>query len=759
MATVRESVGIILAITAGLSLPAVPAYAHGGGHGGGGHGGGGHMGGAPVMRGGGMHMGGMPAARGGYGGGFRGPSISATPRGMNVPRGYAQPGGMRGYAGGIRPGGLAGASGGRAPMAGMPHSGVGGAVMGGRPGAIGSAGHNPYGVGARPGMMTGAGHNPYGVGGRAPMGSMGHLATHNPYSMGAGHPGAGLAGGRAPVGPAGGMAVHHPGGVAASHPGGIGGRAPIAGGRVGNGLVPTSFHRPGLAGNGVAGINRTGNTVLNFGGNRQFMVGHNGIGGAYGAMHQGWLHGRWNPGPGGFGRGWGYGPYGNRGFGYGRYGYGGYGRYGYGGYGRYGYGGFFPGFGFGLGAGLGFGLGYGLLGYGGYGLGGFGLGGYGLGFGYPYFGGYGLGFGGCGLGLGFGGLGYGLGNIGLGYGYGGYGYGYPSYGGYGLSSWMYGPSLYDWGYSSYSNPYGYAVNGSNGGTTVIVESAPYDYNQPINTQADALDPGVTSPALSSFDAARAAFKAGDYNQALNTTDQAIRQMPNDAALHEFRALDLFALQRYDEAAATLYAVLSAGPGWDWATLVGLYPNVSVYTQQLRALEAYCTQNPTSAAARFVLAYHYLTTGHTLAAFDQLKEVGALQPKDTLSSQLARRLEPSTPSSPVGPPALQPPISATAPAPSGREGRLEGTWTARPDANTTISVAIPDPGHFTWTVTQQNQPRQLQGRLTYGNGILTLAQDQGPAMVGNVTWTDENHFTFRVPGAAADDPGLTFSRQP
>lgn len=660
--------------------------------------------------------------------------------------------------------------------------------MGVRPGAVGGIAHHPYGVGVRPGTMGGAGHNPYGIGGRAPIGSTGHLATHNPYSMGAGHPGPGLAGARAPIGPAGGMAAHHPGGMATNHVAGIGGRGPIAGGRVSNGLVPTSFHRPGLAGNGAASFNRTGNTVLNFGGNRRFGVGNYGIGGAYGAMHQGWLHGRWNPGQGGYGHGWGYGPYGNRGFGYGRYGYGGYGRYGRFGYGRYGYGGyglgyggFFPGFGFGLGAGLGFGLGYGLLGYGGYGLGfglggyglgGYGLGGYGLGFGYPYYGGYGLGFGGLGLGLGFGGLGFGglgsgLGSFGLGYGgyggygYGGYGYGYPSYGGYGLSSWMYGPSIYDWGYASYSNPYGYALNGSNGGTTVSVEQSPYDYNQPINTLAAAPDPGETSPALSSFDSARAAFKAGDYNQALNLTDQAIRQMPSDAALHEFRALDLFALQRYDEAAATLYAVLTAGPGWDWATLAGLYPNVSIYTQQLRALESYCTQNPTSAAARFVLAYHYLTTGHTLAAFDQLKEVGALQPKDTLSSQLARRIEPPAATGPStsGPPALEPPISAPAAAPSGREGRLEGTWTARPDQGTTISVTIPDPGHFTWTVTQQDQPRQLQGRLTFGNGILTFAQDQGPAMVGNVTWTDENHFTFKVTGAAADDLGLTFTRQP
>jgi hypothetical protein len=252
-------------------------------------------------------------------------------------------------------------------------------------------------------------------------------------------------------------------------------------------------------------------------------------------------------------------------------------------------------------------------------------------------------------------------------------------------------------------------------------------------------------------------------------------MPNDAALHEFRALCLFALQQYNEAAAALYAVLTAGPGWDWVTLSGLYPSVSVYTQQLRALEAYCGQNPSSAPARFVLAYHYLTAGHTLAALQQLKEVTALQPQDGLAPQLARQLAPppaaggpsaspsiwDTPGPAANPPATSLPAAPpplTSPAVPGREGRLEGTWTAQPDKDTTISVTIPDPGHFTWTVTQQGQPRQLQGRLTYGNGILTLAQDQGPAIVGNITWTDENHFTFKVPGAGSSDPGLTFTKQ-
>jgi hypothetical protein len=245
-------------------------------------------------------------------------------------------------------------------------------------------------------------------------------------------------------------------------------------------------------------------------------------------------------------------------------------------------------------------------------------------------------------------------------------------------------------------------------------------------------------------------------------------------LHEFRALVLFALQRYDESAAALYAVLTVGPGWDWPTLAGLYPNVSVYTQQLRALENYCTQNTGSAAARFVLAYHYLTQGHTLAALQQLKQVAVLQPQDNLAPQLTRQFDPGAAagapagSAPAGDgPAVAPPpsplqeTSALAPtplpAPSMKEGRLEGTWTAQPDRNTTITLTFPDPGHFTWKVSNQGQSRQLQGKLTSGNGILTLAQDRGPAIVGNTTWNDETHFQFKLPGAGPDDPGLTFAK--
>ena len=135
------------------------------------------------------------------------------------------------------------------------------------------------------------------------------------------------------------------------------------------------------------------------------------------------------------------------------------------------------------------------------------------------------------------------------------------------------------------------------------------------------------------DAARAAFEQGDYAAALAQCDQALARDPGNVALNEFRGLALFALHRYKEAAGTIYAVLSVGPGWDWTTLSGFYPDDDVYTEQLRALEQYVNANRNLADARFLLAYQYLICGHTDAAAAQLKAAVELNPKDQLSAQL------------------------------------------------------------------------------------------------------------------------------
>ena len=72
-------------------------------------------------------------------------------------------------------------------------------------------------------------------------------------------------------------------------------------------------------------------------------------------------------------------------------------------------------------------------------------------------------------------------------------------------------------------------------------------------------------------------------------------------------------------------MLSAGPGWDWTTLSGMYATTSTYTDQLRTLEEYVRDNDSSAEAHFVLAYHYLTCSHSEPARKQYEEVLRLQP--------------------------------------------------------------------------------------------------------------------------------------
>jgi tetratricopeptide (TPR) repeat protein len=322
--------------------------------------------------------------------------------------------------------------------------------------------------------------------------------------------------------------------------------------------------------------------------------------------------------------------------------------------------------------------------------------------------------------------------------------------GWGLSSWGYGSMLYGMGYMPYTNPY-YAA-------PVVADGGPvYDYSQPIDTTAAPADDATASPALALFDAGRESFQQGDYAAALQNADKALAQLPNDTTLHEFRGLCLFALGRYDEAAATLYAVLSVGPGWDWTTMIGLYPNVDVYTTQLRALETYCDTNKDSATGRFVLAYHYLTQGHTDAAVTMLKQVVALKPTDALSAKLLKQLdapqEPATPSD--QPPPAPTPVPADTTPPAGAS--IVGTWTAKPTPDTTVSLAVQPDNSFTWQATRAGKSQQFTGKSTFAEGLLTLAQNNGPALVGRVSWADPTHMTFRIVGDGPDDPGLSFAK--
>jgi tetratricopeptide (TPR) repeat protein len=168
-----------------------------------------------------------------------------------------------------------------------------------------------------------------------------------------------------------------------------------------------------------------------------------------------------------------------------------------------------------------------------------------------------------------------------------------------------------------------------------VENAP---TAEMPEQAPPEEPKVKE-AMALFGEGRGLFKRGDFAGAQAKVDQAIEMVPQDRALHEFRALTLFAQGKYRDAAATLYAVLSGGPGWNWDTVRAFYPDADTYTRQLRALEAHAKQNRQSADERFVLAYHYLVTAQPDAAVKVLEQVHRLLPDDQLSAQILAALKP------------------------------------------------------------------------------------------------------------------------
>jgi tetratricopeptide (TPR) repeat protein len=272
---------------------------------------------------------------------------------------------------------------------------------------------------------------------------------------------------------------------------------------------------------------------------------------------------------------------------------------------------------------------------------------------------------------------------------------------------------------------------------------------PAGASAPALSP-AQQQALAAFEGARDAFRNGDYRRALATTDQALAQMPNDSVMHEFRALCLFAMRDYRQAAAAVYAVISVGPGWDWTTLCNLYPDVSTYSGQLRALESYCEQNPRTADARFLLAYHYMLGGHNPEAANLLKEVVQLQPNDQLSAQLLKGL--------TTPPDQQPPAAPpTTPAAPVAESSLIGDWRAsRPDGSN-FQLSLSNDKKFVWRFRQQDKQQEITGRYTLANNFLILSASDQNALVGQVALEADNRLKFKLTGGNPAEPGITFMR--
>jgi tetratricopeptide (TPR) repeat protein len=310
------------------------------------------------------------------------------------------------------------------------------------------------------------------------------------------------------------------------------------------------------------------------------------------------------------------------------------------------------------------------------------------------------------------------------------------------------------GMGGYENPY----YGDSGGG--------YDYSQPIaayepaaeqpaattdTTATDAAPPGANPEGMALFDQSREAFSKGDYKPALELCNQTLKTMPNDAVVHEFRALTQFALQNYREAAAGAYAVLSAGPGWDWTTVSSLYGNVADYSTQLRALEAFVKKNPKSSDGHFLLAYQYLTAGHPDAAQAELREVDKLTPKDRLVTQLlgltSKTDEEAAKPSPPPPVADDKLIKAE---------QLVGTWAAGGSGGSKFQMTLGNDSSFSWKFSSGKKSDEIKGVFAVEQNNLALEVDDGSVMLAEIALAG-NQLKFKVIGGEANDPGLTFTK--
>jgi tetratricopeptide (TPR) repeat protein len=301
---------------------------------------------------------------------------------------------------------------------------------------------------------------------------------------------------------------------------------------------------------------------------------------------------------------------------------------------------------------------------------------------------------------------------------------------------------------------------------VIDGGAPLDYSQPVQVvqyvdagaaapaTGEAVAPAVSDDAINNFEAARVAFFNGEYPQALTLVDKSLGKMPNDPALHEFRALVLFAQKQFKQSAGTIYAVLAVGPGWDWTTLVGLYPNVSIYTEQLRVLEAFSKANPGSADGRFLLAYHYMTMGHNDAARKQFEEMLKILPGDSVATQLVQTLSPKDATQVAAAP---PEAPKTTPEVTAKLPELAGSWRAtRPDGST-FTLTFGADSKFGWNYAKKDgSPKKFDGKYTLGGSTLVLEASNGNPLIGRIT-PEKTGFRLMLMGGPPNDPGLVFEK--
>lgn len=353
--------------------------------------------------------------------------------------------------------------------------------------------------------------------------------------------------------------------------------------------------------------------------------------------------------------------------------------------------------------------------------------------------------------------------------------------GWGLLGWGLGALCFSSGYNDYENPYPVAP-------VQTSYAAPVTYTQPITVTAVERTPAepqqvqvMAEKAATHIEKSQEAFREGNYVAALESANAAVAESPGDGALHEYRALVLFALGKFSEAAGVLNPTLAGGPGWDWTTMVKLYDSQETYTKQLAALEQYVTSKPDAADARFLLGYHYMVCGHVEEAANQFRFASNLQPKDTVAAQLynlcAVTATPA-PASPAGtaekPAAGVETASETTPAGEERAlpenlatpviepetlplEKLDGKWVVDKGEKGVITLTLSNDGNFTWDYTKAGKSDGFAGQYSMNDDGLLVLDSKDAQMVATVAMPADDTLKFIIAGGPPGDQGLQFKK--
>ena len=321
----------------------------------------------------------------------------------------------------------------------------------------------------------------------------------------------------------------------------------------------------------------------------------------------------------------------------------------------------------------------------------------------------------------------------------------------GFGTWGLSSMAYQFGYNSYANPFY---------TPLPTAPAYLNYTQPvINVIQAPTDNGQPPPlpesAATIFDAAADSFRQGNYQGALQGAEQAMKEFPKDPVMHEFRALCLFALGNYAQAASAVHSILASGPGWNWSTLSSLYPSTDVYAKQLNALEDNCSANPGNTSSLFLLAYHATTAGDTAMARRTLEKLKPLLPADPVVNNLWQAARGDQPVENATP---KPEVKEPEP-PKDIQLDITGLWKAPRQEGGSINLLINADGTFVWTIEDKAAVKKdsFDGTFTLDENLMALTRKTGGALMGRITALSETSFLFRMDGGPPGDPGLTFRK--